>query len=186
MYIPNFQNLVAAGLALTGMSGSFKRESLGSCHFLLIPGFFPFHSEGNVLHTHLFSNLWLARHIADQGNALAALPSLLLTLAPIADLPASKIAHGSITDYAVEKCLDKDGTQRCTKPFLVAKSTCYTIKWSTDGALSHTTAEFRDAGSNEIVYYRDTDGDWTPEKGEVSSSSRFAFLQTVADERGQG
>lgn len=34
--------------------------------------------------------------------------------------------------------------------------------------MSHTTAEFRDAASNEIVYYRDTDGQWTPEKGEVS------------------
>jgi hypothetical protein len=50
----------------------------------------------------------------------------------------------------------------------VTKSTCYEIKWSTDGALSHTTAEVRDAASNEIVYYRDTDGEWTPEKGEVS------------------
>lgn len=50
---------------------------------------------------------------------------------------------------------------------MVTKSTCYQIKWSTDGALSHTTAEVRDAGSNEIVYYRDTDGEWTPEKGEV-------------------
>jgi hypothetical protein len=48
------------------------------------------------------------------------------------------------------------------------RSTCYTIKWSTDGAISHTTAEVRDAGSNEIVYYRDTDGDWTAEKGEAS------------------
>jgi hypothetical protein len=72
-----------------------------------------------------------------------------------------------VLDYAVEKCLDKDGNQRCTKPFLVKKSTCYNIKWSTDGALSHTTAEVRDAGSNEIVFYRDTDGEWTPDKGEV-------------------
>jgi hypothetical protein len=81
---------------------------------------------------------------------------------------ASKVVSGSVLDYAVEKCLDEDGNQRCTKPFLVKKSTCYEIKWSTDGALSHTTAEVRDAGSNEIVYYRDTDGKWTPEKGEVS------------------
>ncbi|KAI9636244.1 CND01770-like protein [Dioszegia hungarica] len=103
MYIPNFQNLVAAGLALTGMGA----------------------------------------------------------------LKPNKIAHGSVTDYAVEKCLDLDGTKRCTTPFKVSKSTCYTIKWSTDGAISHTTAEVRDAGSNEIVYYRDTDGDWTAEKGEL-------------------
>ena len=73
-------------------------------------------------------------------------------------------------DYAVEKCLDEDANQRCSKPFLVAKSTCYEFKWSTDGVLSHTTAEVRDAGSNEIVYYRDTDGKWTPDKGEVSQS----------------
>lgn len=71
-------------------------------------------------------------------------------------------------DYAVEKCIDSDGNQRCSKPFLVSKDTCYTIEWSTDGALSHTTVEVRDAGSNEIVFYRDTNGEWTPEKGEVS------------------
>lgn len=70
-------------------------------------------------------------------------------------------------DYAVEQCIDDDGNKRCTVPFLVTKSTCYKIKWSTDGAISHTTAEFRDAGSNELVYYRDTNGEWTPEKGEV-------------------
>lgn len=70
-------------------------------------------------------------------------------------------------DYNVEKCIDDDKNVRCSKPFLVSKSTCYEVKWSTDGALSHTTAEFRDAGSNEIVYYRDTNGQWTPEKGEL-------------------
>lgn len=70
-------------------------------------------------------------------------------------------------DYAVEKCLDNDGNQRCSKPFLVTKSTCYNIEWSTDGTLSHTTVEVRDAGSNEMVYYRDTNGQWTPEKGEL-------------------
>ena len=87
-----------------------------------------------------------------------------------ADCLANKITHGSITDYAVEKCIDAEGKQRCTRPFKVSKSTCYTIKWSTDGAISHTTAEFRDAGSNEVVFYRDTDGDWTAEKGEVSQA----------------
>ena len=40
--------------------------------------------------------------------------------------------------------------------------------------MSHTTAEVRDAGSNEIVYYRDTDGQWTPEKGEVSQVGPLA------------
>lgn len=70
-------------------------------------------------------------------------------------------------DYAVEKCLDSDGNVRCTKPFLVSKSTCYNIEWSTEDKLSHTTVEVRDAGSNEIVYYRDTNGEWTPEKGEL-------------------
>ncbi|KAH7033600.1 uncharacterized protein B0I36DRAFT_383426 [Microdochium trichocladiopsis] len=77
------------------------------------------------------------------------------------------VAEGSVLDYAIEKCIDADGNTRCTKPFLVAKSTCYEIKWSTEGVVSHTTAEVRDAGSGEIVYYRDTDGEWTPEKGEL-------------------
>ena len=71
-------------------------------------------------------------------------------------------------DYAVQKCIDSEGNQRCSKPFLVSKGTCYTIEWSTEGALSHTTVEVRDAGSDEIVYYRDTNGDWTSEKREVS------------------
>jgi hypothetical protein len=77
-------------------------------------------------------------------------------------------------DYAVEQCLDDDNNQRCSKPFLVTKATCYDLSWTTDGAISHTTAEVRDAGSNEIVYYRDTDGEWTPEKGEVSCYCRWA------------
>ncbi|KAE8454145.1 hypothetical protein EG329_005069 [Mollisiaceae sp. DMI_Dod_QoI] len=79
----------------------------------------------------------------------------------------SEVASGSIMDYAVETCIDKDGNQRCTKPFLVQKSTCYKLEWSTEGTLSHTTVEVRDAGSNELVYYRDTNGEWTPEKGEL-------------------
>ncbi|KAB8360649.1 hypothetical protein FH972_024387 [Carpinus fangiana] len=79
----------------------------------------------------------------------------------------SEVASGSILDYAVEKCIDSDGQQRCSKPFLVTKSTCYNIEWSTEGKLSHTTVEVRDAGSNEIVYYRDTNGEWTAEKGEL-------------------
>ena len=56
---------------------------------------------------------------------------------------------------------------RCTPPFLVAKSTCYNLEWTTDGTLSHTTIEVRDVASDEIVYYRDTNGKWTPEKGEL-------------------
>ena len=79
----------------------------------------------------------------------------------------SSVAKGSIMDFAVESCIDDDGNQRCSKPFLVTKSTCYNIKWSTDGIVSHTTAEVRDAGSDEIVFYRDTDGEWTPKKGEL-------------------
>ena len=94
---------------------------------------------------------------------------------------ASRIAHGSILDYEVEKCIDDDGKQHCSKPFLVTKSTCYKISWSTDGTLSHTTAEVRDAGSDEIVFYRDTDGEWTPDKGEVSvlSPRLFAVISFV-------
>ncbi|KAF2966192.1 hypothetical protein GQX73_g7369 [Xylaria multiplex] len=79
----------------------------------------------------------------------------------------TEITSGKILDYAVESCIDASGARRCTAPFLVAKSTCYEIAWSTAGALTHTTAEVRDAGSGEIVYYRDTDGRWTPGKGEL-------------------
>lgn len=67
----------------------------------------------------------------------------------------------------MESCLDTDGNIRCTPPFLVSKDTCYNIEWSTNATLSHTTVEVRDAKSGEIVYYRDTNGDWTPEKGEL-------------------
>jgi len=78
-----------------------------------------------------------------------------------------EIASGKILDFAVEKCVDADGNQRCSKPFLVTKSTCYNFEWTTEGTVSHTTVEVRDAGSGEIVYYRDTNGQWTPEKGEL-------------------
>ncbi|KAI1749168.1 hypothetical protein F4782DRAFT_514791 [Xylaria castorea] len=79
----------------------------------------------------------------------------------------SEVASGKVLDYAVEKCIDADGKTRCTAPFLVTKSTCYKMEWSTEGALTHTTAEVRDAGSGDLVYYRDTNGEWTTEKGEL-------------------
>ena len=93
-------------------------------------------------------------------------PKCLYLLTDLA--PASTVAEGSVMDYAVEKCRDSDGNTRCSKPFLVSKSTCYKIEWSTEGALTHTTAEVRDAGSDELVFYRDTNGDWTTKKGEAS------------------
>ncbi|KAI1421918.1 hypothetical protein F5Y12DRAFT_663028 [Xylaria sp. FL1777] len=77
-----------------------------------------------------------------------------------------EVASGKVMDYAVEKCIEGSNT-RCTAPFLVTKSTCYELKWRTEGTLTHTTAEVRDAGSGELVYYRDTDGQWTPEKAEL-------------------
>jgi hypothetical protein len=76
-------------------------------------------------------------------------------------------------DYAVEKCIDADNNIRCTKPFLVTEGGCYNIEWSTDGKLSHTTVEVRDAGSSELVFYRDSNGEWKPEKGEV----RFTLIE---------
>ncbi|WOO78294.1 uncharacterized protein LOC62_02G001844 [Vanrija pseudolonga] len=100
-------------------------------------------------------------YIPDVQKALVAALGIAGALKP------SKVASGSVLDYAVESCLDDDGNVRCSKPFLVTKSTCYKLKWHTEGAISHTTVEVRDAGSNEIVYYRDTDGEWTPEKGEL-------------------
>ena len=33
--------------------------------------------------------------------------------------------------------------------------------------VSHTTVEVRDAGSDELVYYRDTNGEWEAEKNEL-------------------
>ncbi|KAI1320515.1 hypothetical protein F5Y16DRAFT_389821 [Xylariaceae sp. FL0255] len=79
----------------------------------------------------------------------------------------SEVASGKVMDYALETCVDKDGNTRCTAPFVVTKSTCYKLEWSTEGALTHTTAEVRDSGSGELVFYRDTDGEWTPDKGEL-------------------
>jgi hypothetical protein len=70
-------------------------------------------------------------------------------------------------DYAVENCLDAEGNVRCSKPFLASRSVCYKIDWSTEGVLTHTTAEVRDAGSGDLVYYRDTNGEWTPEKTQL-------------------
>ncbi|KAH8599521.1 hypothetical protein B0O99DRAFT_503476, partial [Bisporella sp. PMI_857] len=77
------------------------------------------------------------------------------------------IVSGKVLDYAVPHCLDDDGNMRCTKPFPVKSDACYRIEWKSGGLLSHTTVEVRDAGSNEIVFYRDTDGEWEPVKGEL-------------------
>ncbi|KAG6003131.1 hypothetical protein E4U21_002329 [Claviceps maximensis] len=96
--------------------------------------------------------------MATAGFALAGLQM---------NLAGDIVSKGSVLDYAVEKCLDSDGNIRCTKPFPVVKDGCYRLEWSTDGTLSHTTVEVRDVGSGELVYYRDTDGEWKPEKGEL-------------------
>lgn len=119
------------------------------------------------------------------SSALARLVNGHRSLANPAPLSAKQVSSGSILDYEVEKCLDDDNNQRCSTPFLVSKSTCYNLSWKTDGALSHTTIEVRDAGSNEIVYFRDTDGEWTPEKGEVSRSplAEVAMFALVAGHR---
>ncbi|KAI9641698.1 hypothetical protein NHQ30_009554 [Ciborinia camelliae] len=79
----------------------------------------------------------------------------------------NEVASGSTLDFAVEKCLDDDHNQRCTTPFLVTKNSCYKIEWSTEGTLSHTTVEVRDAGSGEMVFYRDTNGEWESKKAEL-------------------
>lgn len=50
--------------------------------------------------------------------------------------PASEVSSGKILDYAVKKCIDSDGNQRCSTPFVVTKATCYKLEWSTDGTLS--------------------------------------------------
>jgi hypothetical protein len=99
-----------------------------------------------------------------------ARPSPTRNCSKLTTIPAKTVSSGSVLDYAVEKCLDADQNVRCTKPFLVAKDECYKLEWKTDGVLSHTTVEVRDAGSGEMVFYRDTNGEWTPEKGEVSLS----------------
>ncbi|KAF4626622.1 hypothetical protein G7Y89_g11536 [Cudoniella acicularis] len=80
---------------------------------------------------------------------------------------ASTITSGKILDYALPTCIDEDGNTRCTRPFTVQASKCYSISWTTDGTVSHTTVEVRDVGSSELVFYRDTDGEWTPEKNEL-------------------
>jgi hypothetical protein len=114
--------------------------------------------------------------IATAGLALASAtlsmraPSSTPALSAIVQLTAGlhlagdSVSKGSVLDYAVEKCIDSDGNVRCTKPFPVKVDSCYKFEWSTDGALAHTTVEVRDVGSGEIVYYRDTNGDWKPEK----------------------
>ncbi|KID73185.1 uncharacterized protein G6M90_00g087320 [Metarhizium brunneum] len=82
-------------------------------------------------------------------------------------LTGDTVSKGEVLDYAIEKCIDSDGNIRCSKPFPVKKDSCYKLEWSTDGTFSHTTVEVRDAGSGEMVYYRDTNGDWKAEKNEL-------------------
>ncbi|TVY35508.1 hypothetical protein LOCC1_G007703 [Lachnellula occidentalis] len=91
-----------------------------------------------------------------------------LALCGVASQGKSKtVTSGKILDYAIEKCIDDDANQRCSRPFMVTEDTCYGLEWSTGGTVSHTTVEVRDAGSGELVFYRDTNGEWTPEKGEL-------------------
>ncbi|KAI2629231.1 hypothetical protein GGS26DRAFT_598933 [Hypomontagnella submonticulosa] len=76
------------------------------------------------------------------------------------------IVEGEVLDNTVNKCADNDGNRRCTKPFVLEKSTCYYLEWDTPGAIKHTNIEVRDSGSDELVYHRNTNGKWTPEKTE--------------------
>jgi hypothetical protein len=122
-----------------------------------------------------------------QASPWQACPAIVGSSDPINNdarsiIVASSVAKGKVMDYAVEKCIDADGNTRCSKPFVVTKSSCYNLEWKTEGALTHTTAEVRDAGSDELVFYRDTNGEWTPEKGEVSSatSSRSLLSSSTA------
>ncbi|KAI2608210.1 uncharacterized protein GGS25DRAFT_521385 [Hypoxylon fragiforme] len=101
-------------------------------------------------------------HIPSAQNVLAA--GLALTGS---FREPNTVSKGHVLDFAVEQCLDSDGNARCSKPFLVSKSSCYQLEWRTEGTLTHTTAEVRDAGSGELVFYRDTNGDWETEKGEL-------------------
>ncbi|KAF2100283.1 hypothetical protein NA57DRAFT_54375 [Rhizodiscina lignyota] len=98
------------------------------------------------------------QQVIASGLAITSIPYFQTT---------GEVVSGKVLDYAVEKCIDSDKNVRCSKPFIVKKDSCYTLSWTTEGALSHTTAEVRDAGSGETVYYRDTNGEWKPEKGEL-------------------
>ncbi|CAD6573729.1 MAG: hypothetical protein CYPHOPRED_005208 [Cyphobasidiales sp. Tagirdzhanova-0007] len=88
-------------------------------------------------------------------------------IASIFTKKGGEISSGSILDYCPKTCVDENLNQHCTAPILLKKSTCYTFEWKTEGALAHTTMEVRDVKSNEIVTYRDTDGDYTAEKAEL-------------------
>lgn len=100
-------------------------------------------------------------------RCLPLLPDNLWKFAANIYLAGKTVSSGEILDYAVPACIDEDGNQRCSKPFPVVKDKCYNIEWKSDGLLSHTTVEVRDAGSKEIVYYRDTNGEWTADKTEL-------------------
>ena len=58
-------------------------------------------------------------------------------------IKSKSVSKGEVLDFAVEKCVDADGNQRCTTPFAVTADSCYNIEWSTEGKLSHTTVEVR-------------------------------------------
>ena len=92
------------------------------------------------------------------------------------------------------RCIDADGNSHCTKPFVIKENQCYSqchlilpllpspspltphvppparptgFEWKTKGnVVSHTTLELREVKDNKnIYYYRDTNGDWTADKG---------------------
>ncbi|KAL7008993.1 hypothetical protein EMMF5_001190 [Cystobasidiomycetes sp. EMM_F5] len=80
------------------------------------------------------------------------------------------ISSGTITDYCVQKCLDAEGTVRGGN----SGATLHRADPLQEEHLLHGkprnirgTLEVRDAKSNEIVYYRDTNGDYTAEKTEL-------------------
>ncbi|GAP90907.1 putative CND01770-like [Rosellinia necatrix] len=92
----------------------------------------------------------------------------------------TEIISGRITDYAVPTCRDGAGNIRCTALFPVKNATCYTIRWRTEGVLTHTTAEVRSAVQGRLLYYRDTNGDWTPD------AHRLVYLDFMPKVPGTG
>lgn len=139
MYVP-FQEVFTAGLVGVGVFKNKKGEVI---------------SDGKILD--------YCEHMDKKKQRWSNLPILM---------------HARYSLLGPKKCVDEDLNQHCTRPILVHKSTCYTVRhccliggiegspgyshlltgcihfnqieWSTEGALSHTTAEFRDAKSNEV------------------------------------
>ena len=86
------------------------------------------------------------------------------------------MVKGKLLDFAVENCIDGDGNQRCSAPLPRHQFDLLRDRVEDRGHPDAHHPEVRDVNCDEVVFYRDTNGQWTPPKTDVRTGKRNTKL----------